>query len=319
MKEVRETIVLTSAIDDFYSPLLGALISSIAENTENKLKYYLFDCGISLKNLNRFKKLSQKYNIDLIVKKQDMNLLDKHKLTNHYSLAGYMTLLIPDILKELNEEKVIFLDADLIVLGEIKNLWDIEIKKESIAAVKDYYNDSAGKWKELGLKDADAYFNSGVMLINIQNWSKDSIKEKATDFAMSNPQLIDFIDQDALNGAVKGNYKRIDNKYNCTKTPYPNLKIFNRKSFPINESQIIHFIGEEYKPWNFLCINSNKKYYWKYLRKTPWKFSVYKDLKKVTLKTVFKKYFKLLKIFINQQGEIFNFIKKIRNMFSKHH
>jgi lipopolysaccharide biosynthesis glycosyltransferase len=63
----KERIVLASAIDDNYAQHLGAMFVSIFENKgEEEIVYYVIDGGISEKNIKRLKKISKKYNFELI-------------------------------------------------------------------------------------------------------------------------------------------------------------------------------------------------------------------------------------------------------------
>jgi lipopolysaccharide biosynthesis glycosyltransferase len=141
---------------------------------------------------------------------------------------------------------------------------------------------------------------------------EDKIVEKTIKFTKDNSDLVEYVDQDGLNFALQGVFKKLDHKYNYSVEHHPNFRFKNKIKIP-KDVVVVHFVGYFDKPWNFISINNSKKLYWKYLRKTPWRLSFYKDLNRLTINDVVIKYKKIIKIAINQQYEIFDLYKKIKN------
>ena len=85
------------------------------------------------------------------------------------SIAVYYRLLAPRLLPD-TIEKVLYLDSDLIVRKSLAPLWNTDIADRPLAAVPDYIGGTAGR--DLGLPDGTKYFNSGVLLMNLQYWRR---------------------------------------------------------------------------------------------------------------------------------------------------
>jgi lipopolysaccharide biosynthesis glycosyltransferase len=66
-------------------------------------------------------------------------------------------------------EKVLYLDADTLVLGSLKELYDLNMEDYVVAGVQDFYYSSL---KDFGLKNKNIYLNTGVLLINFSEWIK---------------------------------------------------------------------------------------------------------------------------------------------------
>ena len=312
MKNNQE-IVLASAIDNNYAQHLGVLLVSIFENKgSEKIKYYVIDGGITEKNKKRLLKISKKYKFELIFNKIDETQFRDLKVTHHFNATIYFCLTVPNILyKKYN--KILFLDADTIVIGSLRSLWKTDTKNSYLGALCDRENFEHNHHIRLSLRNKNDYFNSGVMLINTNKWVENDILNKVVKFVEDNHKIIEYPEQDGLSFIVDGNYKKIPKKYNYSVIHHPNFRFF-KKVKPPQDILIYHFATSVDKPWNFSSVNYFKKRYWSYLRKTPWRFSMYKDIRHITLKKIFIKYKMLFLIFINQQAEVFEFIKKIKNI-----
>src|SRR5690606_1313781 len=116
---------------------------------------------------------------------------------HHFSRANYYRLLIPELIPLA--QKVIYLDADIIMASSISEFQEFDLKDHALAAVAD----PIYQWKkDLGMKDTATYFNSGVMLINLNRWKELDISRKAFEFIQTYPDKIRFVDQCALNAVV---------------------------------------------------------------------------------------------------------------------
>lgn len=211
------------------------------------------------------------------------NLIKSH----HFSNANYYRLLIPNLLPSEIKE-VLYLDADLLVLSTLRGLFNLELNDYCIAAVECARFD---RHKELRMNKESNYFNSGVMLINIDVWKRKVITKKVIDFTNKYPERIHFADQCGLNAIINGKWFPLHPKYNL-QTAFLESEIecntFSKsdmeeaKRYP----SIIHYTGSS-KPWQYMNRHPYKHEYWKYLEITP--FSGYKP-KDYSIKNVIEKY-----------------------------
>ncbi len=86
--------------------------------------------------------------------------------------TAYFRIEIPELFRDKNVEKVLYMDCDMIALTDITKLWETDLQDHILAAVED-----AGfhqRLEKMGIKTkSNRYFNSGLMLINVKNgWRK---------------------------------------------------------------------------------------------------------------------------------------------------
>ena len=211
-KKDSVNIVLSS--DSNYEAHLWVTIYTILQNAKSNKEYniYILDGGI--KHKEYFYKLiesNKRFHIQFL----DMsNQYISAYESRHVSKAAYYRLSILDIFKDF--DKVVYLDADSYVLGDINELFDTDIKDKQIAGVKDSityeipwrekkisYKNYSGKafdyFKEyLHLSDSklNNYFSSGVLVFNLKKINKGG-KTKKLESLLKNDYYCH--DQDILN------------------------------------------------------------------------------------------------------------------------
>ena len=146
-----------------------------------------------------------------------------------YSQMSYVRCYFSKIIKD---SKVLYLDTDALVVDNIQELWDMNIKDYAVAGVKE-----PGKWdRHLKIEGMDDnYINSGVMLMNLDYIRKHKIDDKMIELLNNN--FYHFPDQDVINITCKGQVKYISNRYNSTET-----------TGIVNNAKIVHYIREN-KGW----------------------------------------------------------------------
>lgn len=243
--------------DDNFAQHLGVTICSLFENnTGYNFNIYVIDGGISDENKKRLSYLEKKYNFSIIYLVPDNKLFENVYISGHISKATYYRLSIGELLPK-SVDKIIYLDCDIVVIGKIIEMWNIDIDNNILGAVTEKgFVDFA----KLGIDSKENYFNAGILLINLKKWRKQEIGRKCFDFIKNDYDKIVLHDQDTLNGVLRGNWKKLDSRFN--------MMVQDKKI--ILNPVIIHY-NSWVKPWNYLCNHPQKYLYYKYLHLIPWR------------------------------------------------
>lgn len=277
-------------LNNKFVPQVAASICSVCENNTNfdQIIFYLFSMKISNENKKNLSKLIKKYNRECkIIELENLNDYFDFKFdTNGWNPIVLSRLLVDKILPE-NISKVLYLDGDTIVRNNLYDLWNDDMDGMVIGASIEPTVDKSRK-KLLGLEYSH-YYNSGVLLINLEKWRQENTGLRIIDFYKKHDGKLFAPDQDAINGALKNEIYTLLPKYNFYNIfwqyPYSFLRklespaeYISQKDFlecQINPS-IIHYLGEE-RPWRRYNTHLYKNDYVKYLSKTPWKNTGFED------------------------------------------
>ncbi len=261
------------ATDNNYVQHLGVTLRSLLENNKDEtFVIHIFSNGVTRKSKEQLEEISVGGKCHIEFLDVEDSVFDK-VITGRWGKAMYYRLLIPEL---IDEEKVLYLDVDIVVNGPIDTLYDMNIDAEYIAAVEDIWSDQVRK-KSLKMHPDARYFNSGVMLINVKKWRDDSLADQIREFLTSHHEMLGSPDQDALNAIINGRWKRLPLKYNqYDKHTGKDKKAFEA-SFSAKELSeaetspvIIHYVGGR-KPWHYRSEHPRKMLYWKYLEMTPFR------------------------------------------------
>jgi lipopolysaccharide biosynthesis glycosyltransferase len=175
----------------------------------------------------------------------------------HISKVTFARLLIPRLLPQTTT-RLLYLDADLLVLSDLAPLLETDLEPCVIGAVMDGL-DPEIKANVQGLERAPRvaqYFNAGVLLIDLAKWREKEISERALEYLRKFPDS-PFSDQDALNVACDGIWKSLDRRWNIIDhVEQVNVARISDERRP----WILHFATWK-KPWNYRYPNANAAYY----------------------------------------------------------
>ena len=207
--ETRCPIVF--ACDDAYAmPLATALRSVVEANTDAwPCEFHVITDSISADNQRKIFKSLPSGSASIRWINVDISPFREFQTLGHISRITYARLLIPYVFPEA-VSKVLYLDADTLVLDNLQPLWEADLHGSAVAAVLDrlvlwHIKSSRPGWEQIP-KVRD-YFNAGVLLIDLKRWRELRISEKAVKYLQAHPKS-PFSDQDALNVAGDGLWTR---------------------------------------------------------------------------------------------------------------
>lgn len=131
----------------------------------------------------------------------------------------YARLAAPEQLQK-HARKLLYLDADLLVLGQIESLWETDLEGHLCACCQDLAVPTISspmalqKPEILNLPSTTPYFNAGVMLIDTQAWQQRGVCRAALTYLENQAEQINLYDQEALNAAIGGDWLRISYRWN---------------------------------------------------------------------------------------------------------
>lgn len=169
----------------------------------------------------------------------------------HFTRAILFRLGLAD-LAPADCRRIIYLDADVIVADDIRKLWSVNLGGVALGAVEDAYVDPEAFAKRWGLKEAGArYFNSGILLIDLDQVRRDGLFRDAMRFVAEHGAGLSLTDQDALNWAFRGRWLRLDSIWNVQRHMVISSlfhQVADRNLLGAKSPGVIHYTGPE-KPW----------------------------------------------------------------------
>lgn len=236
--------------DGKYSKFVGTTIVSAFEKTFAPITIHiLHDSTLTDDNREKFNVLVshygqkiQFYNVEELCKAQVTflreNLADKINL--RFSIGTFYRLLIKEILGAQNINKVIYLDADIIVNLDLNELWQKNLQNLPLAAVPEAVATHGNMIEDKfllksGLVRTENYFCAGVIVFNLENID-ENIFYDGIKFLVDNPQC-KSLDQDILNAFFAANYLKLEQKFDSF------VLSERRNKFPV-ENKIYHYAGQ---------------------------------------------------------------------------
>ena len=244
------------ATDDNYVPYCGIMLTSLFENNkELNFCIYILAEHLSEKSRNEFATLAKKYSQKIEIITVDSKRLKDCPIRtgDHVSIVTYYRLLAP-ILLPSDVDKILYLDCDMIINGNISALYNEDIKEHPIAMSKDEAFFIEEKYERLDYCKSYAYKNAGVTLINLKYWRENKIADKCLEYISKYPERVKFHDQDTLNAVLHKEIKLLPIKYNLqTGFLYTDYTRYYENDMPeileaTKSPVIIHFTGVS-KPW----------------------------------------------------------------------
>lgn len=282
---MKSPINIVFTINDSYAQHCCVTIVSILKNNNNSLfNFYIITDFFSKKNKTKFtqtiKKLNSNSKIHFIIIRND--LFKGFKINIDYiSIQTYYRYIIPTLLD--NVSKVIYLDSDIIVNGDINELWNTKLIEGSVClGVKDLYIENIKYKGKIGLPNNSVYINAGVLVMDLNIFRKENITKKLINETINNNYDFLFQDQDIINIVLMDRIQLVSEKYNFT----TENAIYKDNSLkPI----ILHFTGS-IKPWSVInkCRNPYRNLYFKYLLMSPYKNYIYKYIYKRLIRNIKK-------------------------------
>jgi lipopolysaccharide biosynthesis glycosyltransferase len=161
----------------------------------------------------------------------------------------YFRCLLPDVLPP-DQKRVVYLDADTMVDGDLGELWGRDLYGDPVGAVRDplgTVSAAIGDWRERGLDGDAGYFNSGVLLIDLDAWRAADAGWSAIRHCVTGTEHLTVAgrweqhDQYGLNVVFHRRWEALEPEWN-----HPSFR-------PYRPFKVLHFLSGSGRPGSRYC------------------------------------------------------------------
>lgn len=249
------------AINETFVPGFMSTAFSLCFTNPGKHRLFVMHDGLSEKSISRIRKKLCQFGCEI-------NLVDIgegafgdelfRSLPRYYSQS--INRLLPQLAVPDDVHRLLYLDSDLTINGSLQEFYDTDLKDNFLAAPSvrrdgqdggPYWDQEAGVYDllKIPLKPETTYFNSGVLLLDVDKFRKVDAEFYAR-IVRKHRNNIAFADQDILNLAYEGKTLNIiDRRLNCTIPNNMRLRKGELK-WVRNEVKVLHYVVAK-KPWMY--------------------------------------------------------------------
>lgn len=284
-----DDVVVAFASNDYFVPYLSVAIQSLLENVGPTRSY---DVIVLTRDLSPASMLTLETQVDE-ADNVHIGFLDVEAAMGgarlphygHFRPETYFRFAAPSLLPHV--DKAIYLDSDIVVLDDVAKLYDIDVTGKLLGATRDAdtvgqvcgYDEGVRAYltDDLGLTDPLQYFQAGVLLMNLEEFRRQTTLSQL--IAMATRRTWRWLDQDVLNRLVDGDYVRIPMRWNylydwkglrrdhiiaCApedfRQEYADARL---------DLGIVHYAGPNDRPWLYPGCDLGG-YFWDYARRCPY-------------------------------------------------
>ncbi|MBO4802358.1 MAG: glycosyltransferase family 8 protein [Bacteroidaceae bacterium] len=284
-------LYLCYSINDLSAMPAGISLMSFLENNPDyePEEVFFLDYGIRPANKQKLDSIATHYGRRITYLKatpvtNDIKQRFPHLGTWRYTMAPnakpFMDQIVPEYV-----ERLLFIDADTLVTGSVSDLMHLDMEGAALAAVPQCWESYLMRQGVMKLySGSDMYFNSGVLLYDLNTWRREDCHQMVIDTLQKKKQFYSP-DQTLLNNAIPGRLqKQLPLKYNnLTHWLHPRQELKYLRTGNIHNEEeiqeaidhpvIIHYTGGDHhaRPWHKGCRSRRQKAYQLYWARSPWK------------------------------------------------
>ena len=259
MRVTSADIQLVTAADSRYVPYLSAMLTSVRDNLDptSLLHVTVLTRDVDPRTV-RWPNRGADDTLRCFAPEVPPGIVLPIGPNDHLTVDTYYRLFLESAFDD-SVKRIVYLDSDLVVLGDLSRLAFVDLGGNTIGAVMDF---AIRRWS--GPRTCEAlksqvqgagrgYFNAGVLVINLDAWRGRRVRDVACRFLNENFGRIHCWDQDALNHALADDWYGIDPRWN--RMCYWDRPEFEEPPFSsdvmasLAQPYVVHFTGRR-KPWN---------------------------------------------------------------------
>lgn len=235
------SVHIVTGSDDNYVAGVMVLIASAAAHTPG-LRVTVLDNGISDANRARIDALGQHLGIPIArIEIDPAHFAHLPVRRGHLTVSTYLRLLIPDLMPD--EDRVLYMDCDMVVLDDLGTLARVELGRDVVAAVPCPSPDPV----EVSATGhvTGSYVNAGLLVMNLPVWREEGIAARCLALLSDPDRPLLSEDQSAINIAAHGRIRLLEPRFNTYSDPGSYKQVGDFPDAPA----VVHYVVNN-KPWN---------------------------------------------------------------------
>lgn len=255
MANSDHSVHVALTFDGRFAPLAGVTASSVLSHSTEDICFHFVHSGCVGEDIEFLDRVvdsgggrSHFYHVDA-------DSLARLPINKHASAANYYRLMLADILPK-HIERVIYLDCDVIVRASLSALYAVPLCGFALGVVPE---PSEANVERLGLAPGTPYLNSGVLILDLNQWRSRGIGQALAKLVATASVPIEFWDQDAIAMFFRGEWCSLPPEWNVTHRYFFGR---DRPPLPCDDPKIVHFSGDGLKPWNHQLFHPYESEFW---------------------------------------------------------
>ncbi len=276
-----QKVVVACTVDSGFAAPLAATLYSAARSTSRRMRVYVAGVDLTSSDRERINHVCARAQVEVSwIDGSDVHpdVFGLPKYRSRYLRVSLASLLPSDL------DRVIYLDADTLVCRDLAPLFESEISNYALMAVRDfripYVSAPLGlkNYQDLGISPDAPYFNSGVLLLNLNVWRKQNVEKKIVDYYQAYGFQMTLHDQEILNAVLHDQWGELDLRWNqqsvlfrpqaMPKSEFKSICMGRSEDLRLNPA-IVHFTGGS-KPWTYCCLHPLRRDWHRAFRRSGW-------------------------------------------------
>ncbi len=275
--------------DNNYVMIAGVSIYSLLENNldADEINIFLIVENITENNRDKLRLIVDSFDRKIFfIPKPDMKELLVCNIEMHWWIENvFSRVFLGEVFKDYKDiHKLIYIDCDTLIVGSLKELWNMDLQGNIGAGVCEAMGNLHKK--AIGLSKEDYYFNAGMFLIDLDKWRLEKKDNAAKEFIFRKKGRLEYADESVLNGILAKELIRLSPEFNLTSLSfYFTIKelVLYRKSHinyteaerekALKDARIVHFTSTylDVRPWVEGCRHPYAQRWLDCKQRTPWR------------------------------------------------
>ena len=197
--------------DKYINQTIVSMVSAVENNKEHEIEFIIIYSNLSDESILKLKSVK---NCTLRLLQTDENIFTSLPLSHWVTVQAWFRIKLRDLCQDL--DKILYLDCDTLILGDLSELFNTDLEERFLAGVKDVWG--VDKYCKRLSMESGVYVNSGMLLLNAKYCRQENFFEKIVDFANNNAKIIEFCDQDSINKIADNKKVVLHPKFNFMDT-----------------------------------------------------------------------------------------------------